>query len=194
MRIVGGRWRGQKLADLGDGDAKAHLRPTTDRVRENLFNLLINGRHGNLVANARVLDLFAGTGALGLEALSRGATWATFVDNGSTAQGFIRQNIARCGAGRMAKVLCCDATDLGRGRAHDLVFADPPYHDSGVGAVAIEKALKSGWMGPRATLLWETSTPPILPAGLVVLDQRRYGRAIVTLAARVIDLGNSGTL
>jgi hypothetical protein len=82
VRIVAGRWRGKALADVGKGDPAAHLRPTTDRVRESLFNLLTNGRFGDLVTGARVLDLFAGTGALGLEALSRGAVHATFVDDG----------------------------------------------------------------------------------------------------------------
>ena len=88
MRIVGGTLRGLKLAELGAGDAAAHLRPTTDRVREAIFNLLINGSHGNPLPGARVLDLFAGTGALGLEALSRGAARVSFVDDGMTAQGF----------------------------------------------------------------------------------------------------------
>ena len=85
MRIVGGTLRGLKLAELGAGDAAAHLRPTTDRVREAIFNLLINGSHGNPLPGARVLDLFAGTGALGLEALSRGAARVSFVDDGMTA-------------------------------------------------------------------------------------------------------------
>ena len=85
MRIVGGRLRGKVLAEVGEGDAAAHLRPTTDRVRESLFNLLTNGRNGDLVTGTRVLDLFAGPGALGLEALSRGAVHATCVDNGTVA-------------------------------------------------------------------------------------------------------------
>ena len=79
MRIIGGTLRGKKLADLGAGDLAAHLRPTSDRIRESLFNLLINGARGNLVSKARVLDLFAGTGALGLEAHSRGASYVQFV-------------------------------------------------------------------------------------------------------------------
>ena len=86
MRIIGGERRGLKLAEVGAGDAAAHLRPTTDRVRESIFNLLINGGHGNPVADARVLDLFAGTGALGLEALSRGAARVAFVDDGTAAR------------------------------------------------------------------------------------------------------------
>ena len=95
MRIIGGQWRGLHLAEVGAGDPKAHLRPTSDRVREAIFNLLINGRHGDLVTGRVVLDLFAGTGALGLEAVSRGAISATLVENGRTAQGLIGQNIAK---------------------------------------------------------------------------------------------------
>tara|TARA_R110002074_G_scaffold97322_11_gene211359 strand:- start:824 stop:1102 length:279 start_codon:yes stop_codon:yes gene_type:complete len=86
MRIVGGTHRGTVLADVGAGDSAAHLRPTSDRVREALFNMLAQGRWGNLVSGQRVLDLFAGTGALGLEALSRGATQITLVDDGAAAR------------------------------------------------------------------------------------------------------------
>ena len=89
--------RGLHLAPVGEGDAAAHLRPTSDRVREAIFNLLINGGYGDPVSGARVLDLFAGTGALGLEALSRGAAHATFVDDGRVAQGLIRANLALAG-------------------------------------------------------------------------------------------------
>jgi 16S rRNA (guanine966-N2)-methyltransferase len=96
LRIVAGRWRGKGLADLGKGDPAAHLRPTTDRVRESLFNLLTNGRFGDLVTDTRVLDLFAGTGALGLEALSRGAVQATFIDDGGPARALLRDNVSRC--------------------------------------------------------------------------------------------------
>jgi 16S rRNA (guanine966-N2)-methyltransferase len=94
MRIISGRARGLKLAEVGAGDPAAHLRPTSDRVREAIFNLLVNGGYGNPLQGARVLDLFAGTGALGLEALSRGATHATFVENGKTALALLTRNIA----------------------------------------------------------------------------------------------------
>ena len=93
MRIVGGEFKGTALASIGKGDAGAHLRPTTDRVRESIFNLLINGGYGDPIRDARVLDLFAGTGALGLEALSRGAAFVLLVDDGVKARGLIRQNI-----------------------------------------------------------------------------------------------------
>jgi 16S rRNA G966 N2-methylase RsmD len=116
LRIVAGRWRGKGLADPGKGDPAAHLRPTTDRVRESLFNLLTNGRFGDLVTGARVLDLFAGTGALGLEALSRGAVHATFVDDGGAARALLRDNIGRCAAQGVTKVFRRDATALGEHR------------------------------------------------------------------------------
>ena len=104
MRIIGGARRGLKLADVGEGDMAAHLRPTSDRVREAIFNLLINA-HGNPVAGARVLDLFAGTGALGLESLSRGASEATFVDDGAKALALIRANVAKMRAEGATKAL-----------------------------------------------------------------------------------------
>ncbi|MGL5008427.1 MAG: RsmD family RNA methyltransferase, partial [Paracoccaceae bacterium] len=90
MRIIGGRARGLHLTPVGAGDAAAHLRPTSDRVREAIFNLLINGGYGDPVTDARVLDLFAGTGALGLEAISRGAVHATLVDDGNAARTLLR--------------------------------------------------------------------------------------------------------
>lgn len=93
MRIIAGRFRGRALAALGKGDPAAHLRPTTDRVRESLFSMLMGGRFGDPVTDALVLDLFAGTGALGLEALSRGATSVTFVENGRVALGLLDKNI-----------------------------------------------------------------------------------------------------
>ena len=104
MRIIGGSRRGLKLADVGEGDAAAHLRPTSDRVREAIFNLLVNA-HGDPVTGARVLDLFAGTGALGLEALSRGASHATFVDDGPKALALLKSNIAKLRAEGETRIL-----------------------------------------------------------------------------------------
>lgn len=183
MRIVGGRLRGLKLAEVGDGDAAAHLRPTTDRVREAMFNLLINGNHGNPVPGARVLDLFAGTGALGLEALSRGAARAAFVDDGVTARALIRQNVEKARAMGVTDLWRRDATRLGinRGAPYGLVFLDPPY-GKGLGEAAIASALDGGWIAPGAVIVWEDSRPPDVPAPLVQIDQRRYGDSIVTLA------------
>lgn len=183
MRIVGGSLRGLKLAEMGAGDAAAHLRPTTDRVRESIFNLLVNGTHGNPVLGARSLDLFAGTGALGLEALSRGAAHATFVDDGAKAQALIRSNVAKARMEGAATLLRQDAARLGvnRDAPFDLVFLDPPYAQ-GLGERAIASALAGGWLAPGAVVVWEESRPPLIPAPLVQIDQRRYGDTLVTLA------------
>src|SRR6056297_1632500 len=112
MRIVGGRHRGLRLVELGTGDARAQLRPTSDRVRESLFSILASR---GWPEGARVLDLFAGTGALGLEALSRGALAATFVENGRTGQRLISDNLARAGRTADAALLTRDATRPGPG-------------------------------------------------------------------------------
>ena len=113
MRIIGGSLRGLTLTPVGEGDASAHLRPTSDRVREAIFNLLINGGYGDPVTGARVLDLFAGTGALGLEALSRGAAQAVFVDDGAVARALLKQNIDRTRCADRSEVLRRDAGKLG---------------------------------------------------------------------------------
>ncbi|UWQ18497.1 16S rRNA (guanine(966)-N(2))-methyltransferase RsmD [Jannaschia sp. M317] len=178
MRIVGGRWRGRRLASVGKGDAAAHLRPTTDRVRESIFNLLINGGHGDPVTEARVLDVFAGTGALGLEALSRGGAQATFIEQGRKAQAILRENIALLDA--PARLHPRDARRPGPGTPHDLIFLDPPYAQ-GLGEKAIAALLDAGWIAPEALIVWEESTAPTL-AGLIQVDQRRYGDTLVTLA------------
>lgn len=182
MRIIGGTLRGLKLADVGAGDPGAHLRPTTDRVRESIFNLLINGTHGNPIPGARVLDLFAGTGALGLEALSRGAARVAFVDDGVVARGLLRTNIEKARAMGVTDVWRRDATKLGENRAegYGLVFLDPPYGRA-LGERALDSALAGGWIAPGAVVVWEESTPPPPVAGLVQMDQRKYGDTIVTL-------------
>lgn len=181
MRIIGGKWRGLHLAEVGAGDPKAHLRPTSDRVREAVFNLLINGSHGDLVTGTTALDLFAGTGALGLEALSRGATSVTLVDDGRAAQKLIAQNIAKMRVEAQVSVLSRDATKLPAATApFTLVFLDPPYGKA-MGEAALASARAQGWIAPHATILWEDGSPPLPPQGFALLDQRRYGDTWVTL-------------
>lgn len=185
MRIIGGTRRGLRLADVGEGDAAAHLRPTSDRVREAIFNLLINA-HGNPVTGARVLDLFAGTGALGLEALSRGAAEAVFVDDGSKAVALVRANISRMKAEGETRILRQDATRLGpnSGAPFTLVFLDPPYGKA-MGEAALTVAQQGGWIAPEAMIVWEEGSAPTPPEGFTQLDQRRYGDTLVTLLSPV---------
>ncbi|PPB82393.1 16S rRNA (guanine966-N2)-methyltransferase [Albidovulum inexpectatum] len=182
MRIIGGTRRGLKLADLGPGDEQARLRPTSDRVREAIFNLLTNGPYGNPVHGARVLDLFAGTGALGLEALSRGAARVAFVDDGAVARALLRRNIEKMQAMGVTDVWRRDATRMGpnRGPGYDLVFLDPPY-GQGLGERAVASLIEGGWLTPQALIVWEESTPPVPPAGIEQIDQRRYGDTIITI-------------
>ncbi len=182
MRIIAGAHRGLTLVDLGKGDEGAHLRPTSDRVREALFNVLMGGRFGDPVTDARVLDLFAGTGALGLEALSRGAVHATFVDDGRVAARLIRDNIARTRRQADAVLLAVKAERLpvNSGEACGLVFLDPPY-GKGLGLSALLAAQAGGWLAPGAVVVWEENAAQFPPPGFGLLDQRRYGDTFVTV-------------
>jgi 16S rRNA (guanine966-N2)-methyltransferase len=184
MRIVGGARRGTRLAGPGAGDPAAGLRPTSDRAREALFNLLA---HGGYAAppppeGMRVLDLFAGTGALGLEALSRGAAAAAFVETSRPALALVRDNVARLGADAQARVFERDATRLGANSEapFDLAFLDPPY-GRGLGERALAAALAGGWLAPGALVAWEEGETIRPPAGLTLLDARRYGGAMISL-------------
>ncbi len=180
MRIVGGRWRGRSLAPVGQGDAAGHLRPTSDRTREAIFNILF--AMGDPVTGARVLDIFAGTGALGLEALSRGARHATFIEKGRAGAALVAANTALCGAGDRTSLLRRDATRPGRPNApHDLVFLDPPY-GTDLGRRAVEVAMTGGWLSHGALIVWEDGAPPQLPPDLTEMDRRRYGDTHLTIA------------
>ena len=180
MRIVGGRWRGRRLASVGAGDAAAHLRPTSDRVREAVFNLLVNSQGINLSGLA-VLDAFAGTGALGFEALSRGAAAATFLDTGRKAQTLLRENARLLDAD--ATIQSRDATRPGPGAPHDLIFLDPPY-GKGLGERALAALTEGGWAAADAVAVLEEGAAIRPPAGWQVLDARRYGDTQVTLLGR----------
>lgn len=183
MRIVAGRFRGARLAALGKGDAGAHLRPTADRVRESLFSMLLGGRFGDPLTDARVLDLFAGTGALGFEALSRGAARVCFVENARKAQALIRENTSRLRIGyEEASLIPRDATRLGPcpDAPFTLVFLDPPY-GKGLGERALTAALKGGWIAPGALVVWEEGGDVMPPAGLTPLETRRFGDTRITV-------------
>ncbi len=179
MRIIAGTHRGTALTAVGKGDASAHLRPTTDRVRESLFNVLQGGRFGDPISGAKVLDLFAGTGALGLEALSRGAAYVTFVDNGRVAQKLIRANIAKLRRADDCTVLDAPVDRLPPPASRcDLIFLDPPYGQN-LGMTALEAT--QDWIAPGALVIWEEATAQLPPPGFTAEDQRRYGDTWVTI-------------
>jgi 16S rRNA (guanine966-N2)-methyltransferase len=174
MRIVGGDYRGRGLA----APRSNLIRPTADRLRQTLFDILAHG-FDDPVSGARVLDLFAGTGALGLEALSRGASYALFVEEGVEGRGLIRQNIETLGLTGRTRLFRRDATKLGPAgniAPFDLVFADPPY-GKGLGEGALAAAVEGGWIAPQALAILEedakVEVPPI--AGLKVVDKRIVG-------------------
>ena len=180
MRIIGGKWRGRALAELGEGDIASHLRPTSDRSRETLFNMLSHPRYAGTPTGKRVLDVFAGTGALGLEALSRGASHASFIENGATSLTILKQNILSLGADQ-TRVLTSDVTkiDACKSDPFDLIFMDPPYNKS-LGEQAIKKLIMHNWICAGAIIVWEDEVRPAAPALLKLLDQRKIGRAILS--------------
>ncbi|KQT87973.1 16S rRNA (guanine(966)-N(2))-methyltransferase RsmD [Aurantimonas sp. Leaf443] len=178
MRIVGGEFRGRALATPG-GDA---IRPTSDRNRETLFNMLSH-REGFRLPGVRVLDLFAGTGALGLEALSRGAKFCVFIEEGVEGRGLIRRNVETFGLQGRTKIFRRDATRLGEVGTMEpfgLILADPPYGRS-LGTAALAAAAAGGWMAPGALLVLEEArgAPFECPADLVLEEERALGETTV---------------
>lgn len=174
MRIIAGQWRGRKL-EAPPGGA---TRPTTDRVREALFSMLAS-RLGSF-EGLRVADLFAGSGALGLEALSRGAAHCSFVERDRGALRALRANLSRLGAS--AEAMDRDATALGPASSpSDLLLLDPPY-GSGLAGPALERARAQGWIGPASWIGVESARgEEVAPGGLTVETQRAIGKAQITL-------------
>lgn len=188
MRVVGGRLAGRKLAEIAPDAAPddIRLRPTADRVREAVFNILAHGDHPSL-DGARALDLFAGSGALGIEALSRGAARAVFVDDHPAARGLLRANVEALGLEGATKIYRRDATRLGpnRGAPFDVAFLDPPY-GRGLGERALASARDGGWLAPGAAVVWEDEVDADRPAldGFEEIDRRRYGAAMIVFLHR----------
>jgi 16S rRNA (guanine966-N2)-methyltransferase len=182
MRIVGGQFRGRPLAAPSDD----RTRPTSDRVREAIFNILAHGIVDFELQGAKVLDLFAGTGALGLEALSRGATFCLFVEEEVEARALIRRNVEALALTGITKIFRRDATNLGpagRNGGFTLTFLDPPY-DQGLAERALASAAQGGWLAPSAIAVVEErkGTSIALPAGFLQLDRRAWGDTEATFA------------
>ena len=176
MRIIAGQWRGRPLiAPKG-----TETRPTADRTREGLFSMLVS-RLGSF-EGLRVLDLFSGSGALGLEALSRGAAHCTFVEQDGAALDVLRGNIAKLNAAPQCDVRAQSVMTLGPAPApYDLLLLDPPYR-SGAGAVALERCLRLGWLAPGALVTVETAKgEAVTVEGFEAEAERVYGKAMITV-------------
>ena len=176
MRIIAGSWRGRPI----ESPPGQSTRPTADRVRETLFSMLAS-RLGSF-EDLRVADLFAGSGALGLEALSRGAGTATFVEKDQATAAVIRRNAEKLGAS--VQILGGSALALPKSQPFDLIFADPPYA-TGSGSAVVESVVNAGWLAPGGWMSVETGrADDVDPAGLVVDATRNVGRARLTLLRR----------
>jgi 16S rRNA (guanine966-N2)-methyltransferase len=173
MRVVGGRLRGRNIASPSSND----IRPTQDRLRESVFNILMHA-YGNPIEGARVLDLFAGTGALGIEAISRGAAFTLFVDNGAESRALLRNNVEALGLGGVTKVYRRDATQLGPAHPMEpfsLAFLDPPY-GKGFAGKALASMHEGLWLAPDALVIVEESKAAafVSPEGYEELERRDY--------------------
>lgn len=182
MRIVGGTFRGRPIAS----PQHEGVRPTADRVRESLFNILAHGIEGFELEGARVIDLFAGTGALGLEALSRGAAFCLFVDHEAEARALQRTNIEKLGLTGVTRIFRRDATDLGPAGTmapFNLAFLDPPY-GKGLGQRALASLAEGSWLVPGAIIVLEerAGTSMALPPGFTEIDRRTYGDTHILIA------------
>ena len=178
MRIVGGELRGRPLAT----PRSSAIRPTSDRTREAVFNVLAH-RFPEGLQGGRVLDLFAGTGALGIEALSRGAAYGVFIEESAEGRGLIRTNVETFGLTGRTKIFRRDATALGEAGTiapFDLIFADPPY-GKGLGERALQAARAGGWLATDALcVVEEAATAPFEPGpGFSVVDERSYGETVI---------------
>jgi 16S rRNA (guanine966-N2)-methyltransferase len=179
MRIVGGALRGRTLAT----PRGRHTRPTAERVREAIFNKLEHGVPGFAFAGSRVLDLFAGSGAMGLEALSRGAGHVLFIDDDEKARGLIRRNADALGVIGRTKIWRRDATRLGRAaplQPFALAFLDPPYR-RGLATAALGSLAAGGWLAPAAVVVIEEAASETIeaPAALSLIERRDYGETQV---------------
>jgi 16S rRNA (guanine966-N2)-methyltransferase len=183
MRIIGGRLKGRVLAS----PASLSIRPTSERLRESIFDILEHRYPGRLEGQ-RAVDLFAGAGALGIEALSRGVRFVLFVDNGAQARALLRANVEGLGLGGVTRIWRADATKLGRapaGGPFALAFLDPPYGQNLAGA-ALVSLVRGGWLEPDALCVVEEAAQAeiVAPRGLTFIDERIYGDTRMAILRR----------
>lgn len=182
MRIGAGQFKGLKLSILGGKNSIEGLRPTASKVRSSIFDMLLHGIGEESVVGARVLDLFAGTGAMGLEAISRGAAHAMFVDSDRLAVQLIQKNIRLARTERATTVLNANAAHLPANQQtpFDLAFVDAPY-GSGLESIALESAAEGSWIAPRGIVSVESAAEFEIPPPFKILKRRSYRRTNITL-------------
>jgi 16S rRNA (guanine966-N2)-methyltransferase len=182
MRVTGGTFRGRALAEPSDN----RVRPTSDKVRQAIFNILAHNDFGFELEGAKVVDLFAGTGALGIEALSRGAAFCMFVDDSAESRALIRRNVEALNLTGATKIWRRDARDLGplgagAGGPFDLAFLDAPYR-KGLTAPALASLRAGGWLTADGLAIAEAAEDePVAPDGYRLLDRRSYGETAVQI-------------
>ena len=186
MRVIGGNLKGRRLSTFKTVANATNLRPTTDRIKESLFNILFGGKFDLMIEQARILDIFAGTGALGLEAISRGAKACTFIEKNKVCLRVLHANISICDAKNQTSIKIFDATEfpLNSGQPYDLVFLDPPYRKS-LGEAAIKSALASNWISDNALVVLEEGEQKNFLDGFKLEDARIYGDTILHFFKRL---------
>ena len=197
MRIVGGKWRRRNLDSSFKFKNQRTIRPTSDRVKENVFNAVENLRTGNPLKGAHVLDLYCGTGAMGLEALSRGADFCHFMDNSREAKRLTLQNVRKVGAEQNSMFSKIDILDLNQnhGVASNLVFLDPPYGKN-LGTLTISLLLENNWVNSNTIFILEKEVNGQFSSELTIVDQRVYGGTEILVlkfenVLNPVDFGNS---
>ncbi len=182
MRIIGGKWKRRKLNSSFNLKNSITIRPTTDRIKENIFNIVENLNNDNPLLGARVLDLFCGTGALGLEALSRGANFCHFIDNSPEAKRITLENINKLGTEKHVLFTRADILGLSINNnfESDIVFLDPPYGKD-LCEQAISVLLKQGWVKRNAIFILEKEVSKKLNCDLRIIERRQYGKSEINI-------------
>jgi len=186
MRVIGGSLKGRRLSAIKTEGNMTSLRPTTDRIKESLFNILFGGKFDLKIEKARILDIFAGSGALGLEAISRGAKSCTFIEKNKACVRIIDANLNICNIKNQTNIKTFDATDfpLNLDQPYDLVFVDPPYRKS-LGEAAIRSALASNWISDNALIVLEEGEQKSSIEGFKLEDTRRYSETVLHFFKRL---------
>ena len=186
MRVIGGSLKGRRLSAIKQEGNITSLRPTTDRIKESLFNILSGGKFDLKMEKARILDIFAGSGALGVEAISRGAKSCTFIEKNKTCIRLLDTNLKICNIKNQTNIKKFDATEfpLNLEQPYDLVFVDPPYRKS-LGEAAVRSALASNWISDNALIVLEEGEQKSSLKGFKLEDMRRYGDTILHFFKRL---------